>query len=476
MKRIIGTVARELARQRWSATVLGVIMLSSCADNTTAMRSFTLPSQWKGASDASSSAKPQDLSRWWKRCNDPILNQLIQDALYNSPDIHAALAKIREYRARRGVEQSALFPMIAGNGLASHTSSRDHDSDRSSSDDRFGISVDASWQVDLFGRQQQTIRAASADLLQVQENFHAAQVILVADVATAYVNFRSAEAQLAVVQRSLITRTETLQLTQWREQAGTGTALDTQQARTIFEQAKSAIPGLQLQATQSRNLLALLAGQTPGFYDRSLVKSRAVPLLSAPRAMGIPADTLRQRPDVRASEAAVLAATARTMSAERERLPAFQLTGSLGAESGSGRAFFSPQTTLASLAGGLTAPIFQAGRIRNKILMQTEQQRQAFSAYEVTVLRALSEVENALAAVQRYQQQAQSIQSSITAAAEAQRLAALQYEAGQIDLFLSLDTQRTLLSLQQQQVSTMTQQATASIQLYKALGGGWSKN
>jgi outer membrane protein TolC len=192
--------------------------------------------------------------------------------------------------------------------------------------------------------------------------------------------------------------------------------------------------------------------------------------------MGIPADTLRQRPDVRASEAAVLAATVRTMSAERERLPAFQLTGSLGAESGSGRAFFSPQTTLASLAGGLTAPIFQAGRIRNKILMQTEQQRQAFSAYEVTVLRALTEVENALAAVQRYQQQAQSIQSSITAAAEAQRLAALQYEAGQIDLFLSLDTQRTLLSLQQQQVSTMTQQATASIQLYKALGGGWSKN
>jgi outer membrane protein TolC len=290
------------------------------------------------------------------------------------------------------------------------------------------------------------------------------------------VNFRSAESQLAVVQRSFVTRTETLQLTQWREQAGTGTALDTQQARTIVEQAKSAIPALQLQATQSRNLLALLAGQTPGFYDRSLVKSRAVPLLSPPGAMGIPADTLRQRPDVRASEAAVLAATARTMSAERERLPAFQLTGSLGAESGSGRAFFSPQTTLASLAGGLTAPIFQAGRIRNKILMQTEQQRQAFSAYEATVLRALSEVENALAAVQRYKQQAQSIQSSITAATEAERLAALQYKAGQIDLFLSLDTQRTLLSLQQQQVSTMTQQATASIQLYKALGGGWSKN
>lgn len=475
MKRIIVSVARALAMQRWPAMALSASLLSSCANHATMMRSISLPSAWKGTPDTTQSTKPQDLSHWWKRCNDPLLTQLINDALLNSPDVRSALAKISEYRGRRGVEQSALFPMLAGNGFASRTVTRSHDTDSSTADHRYGASLDASWQLDLFGRQQQTIRAASADLWQVQENFHAAQVIVAADVATAYVMFRSAESQLSVVRRSLITRSETVQLTQWREQAGTGSALDTQQAKTILEQAKSSIPALELQAAQARNQLALLAGKTPGFFDRPLAKSRDVPLISPSRAVGIPADTLRQRPDVRAAEAAVLAATARTKSAERERLPTFQLTGSLGVESNGGRSLFSPQTTLASIAGGLTAPIFQAGKIRNKILIQTEQERQAFIAYEATVMLALSEVENALAAVQRYREQSQSVSASIIAAREADRLAAIQYKAGQIDLFVSLDAQRTLLALEQQQVNSKTQQAAASIQLYKVLGGGWSK-
>jgi outer membrane protein, multidrug efflux system len=429
-----------------------------------------------GAVASTEPATSADLAQWWKRFHDPVLSQLISVSLQNSPTIHSALSKVSEYRARRGVEKSALFPELTASGSGSESRSRSRDTHRTTTSENYGLALDASWQVDLFGRQRQLVRAASADLWQTKENFHAAQVTLAADVATVYVTLRSAEAQLLVVRRSLTTRDETVQLTSWREQSGNGNALETQQAITTLEQARTAIPGLQLVITQSRNQLALLSGNSPGAFDVVLAKSRTVPLMSADHAIEIPADFLRQRPDIRAAEAAVTAAIARTKSAERERYPSFNLTGSIGVAGLNAEHLFSPETTLAQVAGGLTAPIFNAGRIRNKILIQTEQERQAFIAYEATVLQSLAEVENALAAVHRYAEQAQTVAQSIVAAREATKLSALQYKAGQVDLLVSLDAQRTLLTLEQQQVTTSAQRATASIQLYKALGGGWSKH
>jgi NodT family efflux transporter outer membrane factor (OMF) lipoprotein len=433
-----------------------------------------MPNAWRSASASSQPISTADLSQWWRRCQDPVLNQLISQALTNSPDIHSALSKITEFRARRGVGKSALFPYFDGSISDSGSRSKSQSSGQFSTSENYTAAVDASWQVDLFGQQRQALRAASADLWQMKENFYAAQVSLVADVASVYVTLRSAEAQLLVVERSLNTRSETVRLTQWREQSGNGSALETQQALTILEQARISVPVLQLTIAQSRNQLALLLGKTPGSLDGLLAPAHKIPVIATERAVGIPADTLRQRPDVKAAEAAVTAATARTKSAKRERYPAFHLTGSIGVESLHLGNLFTTDSSVARAVGGLTAPIFHAGRIRNNILIQTEQERQAFISYEATVLRSLSEVENAIAAVQRYAQQAGTVAQSIVSAREAAKLATLQFEAGQIDLLLSLDAQRTLLALEQQQVTTSAQQATAGIQLYKALGGGWS--
>jgi len=322
--------------------------------------------------------------------------------------------------------------------------------------------------------QKLTLNAASADLARTEENYYGAQVSLAAEVATAYVNLRSAEVQLAVVQHSLGTRVETVELTQWREQAGTGNALDTQQAISTLEQARASIPALQLTIVQTRNQLALLSGCPPGALDSLLAAPRPVPAVPAELAIGIPAETLRQRPDVRAAERGVEAAFARTKAAQRQRLPALNLSGSVGVEALKAGKLFSPESTVASVLGGLTAPIFDAGRIRATITIQSEQGKQALNAYQSTVLTALSEVENTLSAVQRNAERLGILNRAAAAAREAATLAGLQYQAGQIDLLVSLVAQRTLLDLEQQEVTTAADRIIAYIQLYKAFGGGWT--
>ena len=454
-------------------------LLALCACTTSGSRaasknSAAVPNAWQQSAQNRGPLDTAALPTWWTRFNDPVLDELITGALRSSPDIRSALSRIAEYRARRGIERAGLSPSLDGNVSGGGTRTTNRDTNVTTTNESYAASLDASWQVDLFGRQRQTLAAASADLAQTEENYYGAQVSLAADVATAYVTLRSTEAQLAVVQHSLGTRSETVQLTQWREQAGTGNALDTQQSLTTLELARASIPALQLTIAQTRNQLALLSGLTPGSLDPLLEAPRDVPTAPPDLAVGIPAEMLRQRPDVRAAERGLEAAFARTEAARRQRLPSLTLSGSIGVEALKAGRLFDPASTVASLLGGLTAPIFDAGRIRQTITIQSELEKQSLNAYESTVLTALNEVENALVAVQRNTERLDILTRATAAAREAASLSALQYEAGQVDLFVSLDAQRTLLDLDQQTVTTSAGRANAYVQLYKALGGGWS--
>ena len=454
-----------------------MLALCSCANTgsrETIKSAVVVPAAWQQGTASSGALDTATLTRWWERFNDPVLNDLIVGALRSSPDMRSALSKISEYRARRGIEQAALFPSLSASASGGGTRTRNHDTNIVTTSESYSASLDASWQVDLFGMQKLTLNAASADLARTEENYYGAQVSLAAEVATAYVNLRSAEVQLAVVQHSLGTRVETVELTQWREQAGTGNALDTQQAISTLEQARASIPALQLTIVQTRNQLALLSGCPPGALDSLLAAPRPVPAVPAELAIGIPAETLRQRPDVRAAERGVEAAFARTKAAQRQRLPTLNLSGSMGVEALKAGKLFSPESTVASVLGGLTAPIFDAGRIRATITIQSEQGKQALNAYQSTVLTALSEVENTLSAVQRNAERLGILNRAAAAAREAATLAGLQYQAGQIDLLVSLVAQRTLLDLEQQEVTTAADRIIAYIQLYKAFGGGWT--
>ena len=456
---------------------MALLVLSSCASPESRLPpadAVAVPAAWSQTPATPGPLDTAALPAWWNRFNDLVLDELITTALRSSPDVRTALSRITEYRARRDLERAGLFPSLDANVSGGRTRTTNRDTHLTATNESYSASLDANWQVDLFGRQRQAVTAASADLARTEENYYGAQVTLAADVASAYVTLRSAEAQLAVVQRSLGTRSETVQLTQWRERAGLGNTLETQQSLTTLELARASIPALQLTITQTRHQLALLAGRPPGALDALLAPPREIPAVPPDLAIGIPAEVLRQRPDVRAAERGLAAAFARTRSARRQRLPALTLSGSIGVEALTAGRLFNPASTVVNLLGGLTAPLFDAGRIRQTITIQRELERQSLNTYSSTVLTALGEVENALAAVQRNTERLDILTRDTAAAREAADLSALQYEAGQVDLLTSLDAQRTLLDLEQQAVTTTANRATAYVQLYQALGGGWT--
>jgi len=469
-------IPRSLSRLALPALAAGTVLLAlagcATAAATRAATTPTPPAAWQQAA-----ASPRDeaaLAQWWRQFNDPILDELIVRALASSPDVRTAVAKVTEARARYGVQRADLLPTLSASASGSGSRREARATDAVTRSENWSASLDASWEIDLFGRNRQALTASAADLAQSRENLANARASLAAEVAAAYVTLRSAEAQLVAVQESLRTREETLQLTRWREQAGTGTALDTQQSVATLEQARASLPSLEETVIQTRNRLALLAGEAPGALDALLMPKAAVPTAGT-LAIGIPAETLRQRPDVRAAARAVEAAAARTSSAKRDRLPTLSLTGSVGIEALKAGKLFSPESTVASALGGLTAPIFAASRIQQTIAIQNALEQQALIAYESTVLTALGEVENALVSVQRSTARLAILDKAVTAAQEAAHLARLQYQAGQADLLTVLEAERTLLSLEQQQVATTADRTTAHIQLYKALGGGWTR-
>lgn len=461
---------------RSSATLVALALLAVCATAAdSAQLTPATPAAWRQTT-ANGAVDPTALAQWWKQFNDPVLDRLTASALQSSPDVRTAVARIEESRARYGVQRAALLPSLSASASGQGSQTNNRTTDVTTRAEKYSASLDASWEIDLFGQNRKTLDATAADLAQTEENLRSAQASLAAEVATAYVTLRSAEAQLVIVRRNLASREETLQLTRWREQAGTVTALDTQQAVSTLEQTRASLPTLQQTVTQTRNQLALLSGQPPGALDALLGESAAVPAVAATLATGIPADTLRQRPDVRAAARAVEAAAARTSAAERARFPSLNLTGSLGVDALEAGKLFSPESTVASVLGGLTAPIFASGKIQQTIRVQGALQKQALISYESAVLTALSEVENALVAVQRNTERLAILDTAVTAAREAEHLAELQYQAGQADLLTVLEAQRTLLSVEQQQVTANADRATAHIQLYKALGGGWTNS
>jgi NodT family efflux transporter outer membrane factor (OMF) lipoprotein len=457
------------------SALAAALLVTSCTWTKRPQSQITVPSSWqqKGVS-STVTLDTARLAQWWTRFNDPVLNRIIAEALQSSPDVRTTLARIDEARARKGVARSALFPTLSGyvSGQGSHIDNRQTGA---TTTDSFSSALNLSWEIDLFGKLRQSVRASAADLAQAEENFHGAQVALAATVAESYIDLRAAEAQLAVYERNVSARSDTVQITRWKQEAGEGNGFETQQAASTLEQARATIPTLKLAITQTKNRLALLSGKTPGALDSLLAKPRGVPRPPSTLAVGIPANTLRQRPDVRAAERGVEAAAARTKSAEREQLPSLKLNGDLSTTASRYAAFLSPETAAASVLGSLSAPIFNAGRIKQTILVQSAQEKQALISYESTVLTALSEVENALAAVRRTQERLNTLEGAVTSARDAAKLAAQSFEAGQADLLQVLDTQRTLLSLEEQQTVTLGDNASAHVQLYRALGGGWSR-
>ncbi|MCE5272946.1 efflux transporter outer membrane subunit [bacterium] len=436
----------------------------------------TVSAQWHSGPDSSlafGEADPQALAQWWNALGDPELSGLVERAVKGNRDLRQAEARVREARARRGASQASLLPTLDASGSASRSQSSKK-TGGGATRNMFQAGFDAGWELDLFGGTRRSVEASTADLQASQEDLHDVLVSLVAEVALNYTELRTYQTRLSVAEQNLAAQSETYQLARWRAQAGLSDELAVEQARYNLESTRSQIPTLQTGLEGALNRLAVLLGEQPGALHSELEQRGTIPVTPLSVAVGIPADMLRRRPDIRHAERQLAAQTARVGVAKADLYPKLSLSGSIGLEALSLDNLFTSGSRAASGSSLISWPIFRGGSIRKNIQVQSALQEQYLAAYESSVLGAVEEVENALTAYAKEQKRRQSLSAAAAAAGKAADLARQEYEAGLTDFSSILEAQRSLLSFQDQLAQSDGAVTSDLISLYKALGGGWT--
>ncbi|MDD2924890.1 efflux transporter outer membrane subunit [Rhodoferax sp.] len=453
------------AHHRWSCrtglligTAVAALVLAGCA-------SPAVPA------DANHTAAPMaglSHNAWWQDFSDPLLNKLITQALQANTSIRSAQAALQQARALRDGKVAAAGPSLTLSGSAQRSQTEFSDANNN-----FKAGLDARWEADVFGANRSSINASEADAQAAQASLRDVQVSIAAEVALAYIQLRGSQAQLAIAHTNLASQQETLQITQWRAQAGLVTSLEVEQAQSSVAQTAAQIPALQTSLAKTRHSLAILTGQRPLELDPLLTPERAVPQASSSLTAAIPANTLRQRADVRAAEHRITAALARVDAADAARYPSFSLGGSLSLSALTLAGLSNGATLAGSLLGSVSVPLFDGGAAQSQVLAQQAALEQARAAYQATVLTALKEVEDALVALGNDRERLGQQQLAARAASNAALLAQNRYHSGLIDFQTVLQTQRTLLSSQDSVASLQAELSADHVRLVKALGGGW---
>ena len=459
-------------------SIIFMVFLSGCVvgpDYRTPV--VATPSAWQSelSGGLKNGAHESDrLATWWQTLGDPLLSHLVDEAAANNLDLKLATARLREARARRGASEADFLPTVKAGVGAGHTrSSAETGAGVSRTSDSVSAQFDASWELDLFGGKRRALEAASATLDASLENMRDVQVSLLAEVVLTYIEIRSYQARIESTVATIATLTETEQLVGWRLQAGLVNQLDLEQARLNREQTRAGLPALLSSLEQSKNNLALLLGRSGGSLKEVQVQL-PMPLAPAGVAVGVPAETLRQRPDIRRAERQLAAATAQIGEAEAARYPDLTLSGTLGLQAVSLGNLFNSGAFMYSLAANSAATIFDGGRLKQKVAIQNALQEQALISYQSAVQSALRDVENSLVAYAGEQNRQSRLKDAVKSAQNAEELARSQYAAGLVDFSTVLDTERSLLSLQDQLIQSNAAVISNLARLYKALGGGWS--
>jgi len=418
-------------------------------------------------------AASRDIGQWWQSLNDPLLTGLIDEALQANHDLRSAQARLRQARAQRTVAVAGHYPDVTASGSASRSRSSEETGSGTTSN-YYSAGFDASWEVDVFGGVRRGVEAAEADLESSEASLAHTRVTLVSEVALGYVEMRSLQIRLGIARDNLASQSDTLQITEWRAQAGLTSIQDVAQARSNREQTRAQVPALETSLAEAEHSLDILLGKSPGTLHARLAEAAGLPTIPVEIAVNIPAETLRQRPDVRAAERTLAAETARLSVTESARYPSFNLSGSIGLEALKFSALGNSGAAALSLLAGITAPIFNAGRLRAQVEIQDAAREQAQITYEQTVLTALQDVENALVALARSQERIEALGNAAVSTRVAAELARQRYSTGLIDFQSVLDTERSVLSVEDSLASTRADGVLALIRLYKALGGGWT--
>ena len=464
----------QILKGRWPAMAIVIVLLSSCAVGPDYKKpDIDMPGTYhkqQAVSEDTATDNFEALAKWWTLLDDPLLTHLIDAAVANNRDFKKAEYRVKEARYRRRISQADLVPSLSTSGSAARRYSGKTENTQNS----FQVGLDAGWELDIFGGTRRKIEASQAEYEASWEDLRSVLVSLTAEVAINYVQLRTFQKRLVWAENNLQLQAEALDLTQLKFKTGLGQGLDVDRAAYNLVSTRAQIPSLQSGMDEIRNRLAVLLGEWPGEITDILSAPAPIPASELEIAVGIPADLLRRRPDIRRAERVLAAQTAQIGAAEAEAYPGFNLQGNLGYESLALSGLISPASLAAGILSGISWPIFQGGAIRNNIKVQTELQKQALFDYETAIYVAVEEVENALYALASEHERIKYLTVAARSAKDAADVALQQYEAGLSDFENVLETQRSLTNFQDQLAQSRGLAALDLVSLYKALGGGWT--
>jgi len=419
---------------------------------------------------------PVSVSQWWQTFNDSELDTLIARATQTNLDLRLAQERILQARAARGVAAAALWPTVNTTGAYTRSQASGGTGGPTGapqSSDLFKAGFDASWEVDIFGGVRRSVEAATADMQAAIEDHRDVLVTLLAEVASNYLQLRGAQRQLGIAQRNLEAQQHTAEITRKRLIGGLAAGLDVANAEAQAATTAAQIPLLETQAQQAIYSLSVLLGLEPTALDPALATASPIPVTPPEVPVGLPADLLRRRPDIRRAETQIHAAMARLGVATADLFPRFSLTGSGGLASNTLQALGNWSSRFWSIGPSVSWPLFDAGRIRANIQVQDALTQQALTQYQKTVLTALQDVDNALVAYAKEQTRRQALADAVAANRRAVDLANRLYTQGLTNFLNVLEAERSLYTTEDALVQSHRNISLDLVALYKALGGGW---
>lgn len=422
----------------------------------------------KGAQDAANTA-------WWRQFRDPVLDDLVADALAGNKSVKIAAANIEQAAGILTRTRAPLFPQI--NYGASAARQRLSEKNEvpispgiSNPQNAFQLFAGASWEIDLWGRIRRLSEAARANLLASAEARRGVILSLVASVANSYLQLRGLDEQLVIARRNLDAYAESVKLFELQFKYGQISRMNVEQARTQYETAAAQIPQIEAQIVQTENAISILLGRNPGTIPRGkTIYDLAIPAVPA----GVPSAVLERRPDILQAEQNLIAANAQIGAAKALYFPSVSLTGDYGLQSSELSNLFKGPARIWSYAGSITGPIFTAGSISGQVQQAEAGQTAALLSYESAIQSAFADVENALVSRGKIGEQLDAQGRLVKASREYERLAWLQYNGGYTPYFTVLQAQQQLFPAELNWAQTRASLFISLVNIYKAMGGGW---
>jgi len=460
---------------------LVALALAGCAVGPDYSRpKFDMPDNWAAQNAQPGGATDQAVEAgWWKRFNDPVLDQLIDAARSYNQDLAVAAARVDQAAAQAGIARAALLPSVSGeaNYTRGRTSAETTAPGTPLVSDVRTVNGVVSWELDLWGKLRRLNEAARANFLASGYNRDAVELSLDSQVANTYFLLRAFDAQLKVTEQTLTSRQESLHLQQKRFQGGLISALDLHQAESEEASARAAVPEIRQSVEQTEHALSVLTGRSPRDLLSPTPRGKELGALAIPPVVpgGLPSTLLTRRPDVAAAEQQLVAANAQIGVARAAYFPTISLTGAIGSQSVSLSSLFTGPTKTWSFAGDLAGPIFNWGATGYGVDAATAGQKQALASYQSAVQNAFRDTLDALSAIDGSGKSELGQADQLRALRETQRLARLRYDNGYSSYLEVLDAERNTYSSELSVINARLARLSAAVSLYKALGGGWSQ-